>query len=110
MVTIRSIIAAIPGARRLGRKLGLVAPPPGFDDAPSRQVRRDLRRLALRNRFSRASIVDPTSTFVVTMTTHGARLRDVHVALESIARGTVLPARVILWLDEERELTASLSE
>ena len=62
----------------------------------------------MRNRFSRASIVDPTSTFVVTMTTHGARLRDVHVALESIARGTVLPARVILWLDEERELTASL--
>lgn len=36
------------------------------------------------------------------MTTHGERLRDTWVAIESIARGTVRPKRLILWLDEPR--------
>ncbi|WP_243076966.1 hypothetical protein [Microbacterium sp. SS28] len=34
------------------------------------------------------------------MTTHGARIRDVWLAIESIARGTVRPGRIILWLNE----------
>lgn len=34
------------------------------------------------------------------MTTHGARIRDVHLALESIARGDVRPRRLMLWLDD----------
>jgi hypothetical protein len=38
---------------------------------------------------------------VVSMTTHGSRLRRVHHAIESIARGSVRPARMILWVSEE---------
>lgn len=36
----------------------------------------------------------------VSMTTHGNRIRSVHLALESIGRGDVLPRRMILWLDD----------
>lgn len=35
----------------------------------------------------------------VTMTTHGERLRDVWLAIESIGRGTRRPGRIVLWLD-----------
>lgn len=37
---------------------------------------------------------------VVSMTSYAARLRTVDVALESIARGTVKPRRLLLWLDD----------
>lgn len=37
---------------------------------------------------------------VVSLTSHGARLTRVHVSIESIAQGTALPSRVILWLDD----------
>lgn len=33
------------------------------------------------------------------MTSYGARLKSVHLALESIAAGSVLPSRLILWVD-----------
>ena len=39
---------------------------------------------------------------VVSLTTYGERFQRVHLAIESIARGTVHPARIILWLDDER--------
>lgn len=35
----------------------------------------------------------------VSLTSHGARLRSVYVVLESIARGAVRPARLVLWVD-----------
>ena len=38
---------------------------------------------------------------VVCMTSHGSRIRRVHHAIESIARGTLRPTRMILWIDEE---------
>jgi len=38
---------------------------------------------------------------VVSMTTYGDRLRSVHLVLESIAAGSVLPSRMILWVDSE---------
>ncbi|TAP44406.1 hypothetical protein [Arthrobacter sp. S39] len=44
--------------------------------------------------------VTGTADVVVSMTSYGARLRTVDVALESIARGTVKPRRLILWLDD----------
>jgi len=37
---------------------------------------------------------------VVSLTTHGRRIEDVWLAIESIGRGTVRPRRIILWLDD----------
>jgi glycosyltransferase involved in cell wall biosynthesis len=36
------------------------------------------------------------------MTTYGRRLRTVYIALESIARGKVLPSRIVLWIDDRK--------
>ena len=38
------------------------------------------------------------------MTTYGRRLKDVHVAIESIAMGMVLPSRFMLYLDVEEDV------
>jgi GT2 family glycosyltransferase/glycosyltransferase involved in cell wall biosynthesis len=77
------------------------------DDRPSRELVREIARLRVQNLRSRRSVVDPASEAVVTMTTHGDRIRLVWVALESIARGTALPRRLILFLDAP-ELAAPL--
>lgn len=37
---------------------------------------------------------------VVSLTTHGARSGEVYLAIESISRGSRLPSRLILWLDD----------
>jgi hypothetical protein len=37
---------------------------------------------------------------VVSLTTYGARVHDVHLAIESIGRGVVRPQRLVLWLDD----------
>ncbi|MDO4955805.1 MAG: hypothetical protein Q4E60_02140 [Bacteroidales bacterium] len=37
---------------------------------------------------------------VVSLTTHGYRIYEASLAIESIMQGTVLPNRIILWLDE----------
>lgn len=91
---------------RVSRRLPGMPRASGDVDASSREVTRDLRRLWGRNSnpFARRRIVDPTARVVVSMTTHGDRLRDVWVAIESIGRGTSLPARLILWLDQPREI------
>lgn len=59
-----------------------------------------LNRLERRNREERGSVVAPDGP-VVSMTTYGKRLDTVYLALETIARGTLLPSRLILWLDDE---------
>ena len=38
---------------------------------------------------------------VVSLTTYGKRIYDVHLAIESIMQGTIKPNRIILWLSEE---------
>ena len=38
---------------------------------------------------------------IVSLTTHGQRLYDVYLAIESVMQGTVLPNRILLWLPEE---------
>lgn len=35
---------------------------------------------------------------IVNLTTHGRRIHDVHLAIESIMQGSILPNRMILWL------------
>jgi hypothetical protein len=60
--------------------------------------------LRLTNRFSRAPVIHEEGP-VVSLTTHGVRILTVHLALESIARGSVKPSRMILWLDDEAEFS-----
>jgi len=38
---------------------------------------------------------------IVSLTTYNKRIHDVHLVVESIARQTVKPHRLLLWLDEE---------
>ena len=107
-MTVRQMIGRIPGARVAYNAVTRArrAPLIGYDDRPAnRHVRLDLARLARHNLLSRRSILGH-STAVVTMTTHGARIRRVHLAIESIARGSVGPHRMILWLDDARLATA----
>lgn len=62
------------------------------------------------NRLRRSPVADGDGP-VVTLSTHGVRLRSVHLAIESIARGTVRPRRLILWLgaaDAARPLPPAL--
>lgn len=75
-----------------------------------RGLRRRLWQLALvlpllwRNLTSRRPVVAPGDGPVVSLTTFGPRTGRVFLAVESIARGAVLPSRLILWLDESEQL------
>lgn len=57
--------------------------------------------LWLTNRLSYKPLTQ-VDGLVVSMTSHGRRLRTVYLAIESIGRGSVLPSRVILWIDDEQ--------
>jgi hypothetical protein len=54
--------------------------------------------LARRNQTTRKPMVAPGGP-VVSLTTYGKRTETVHLSLESIASGSMLPSRIILWLD-----------
>lgn len=47
---------------------------------------------------------------VVSLTTHGRRLYEVHLSIESIMQGSILPQEIVLWLDDDdsRELPIAL--
>jgi len=49
-------------------------------------------------------ITDAKSKIYVSLTSFGQRITKVHLAIESIARGTTLPGRIVLWLDDENTL------
>lgn len=51
-----------------------------------------------RNERSKKLVIAPGGP-VVSITTYGERLSTVHLAVESIAAGSVLPSRLILWVD-----------
>jgi hypothetical protein len=57
-----------------------------------------LTSLRRHNQRSKASVIAPVGP-VVSVTTCGDRLHTVHLVLESIAAGSVLPSRLILWVD-----------
>jgi hypothetical protein len=57
-----------------------------------------LARLHLNNLVSRTPVTADGP--VVSLTTHGSRLRTVFLAIESIAAGACRPSRLILWLNE----------
>jgi hypothetical protein len=58
-----------------------------------------LQHLSRRNRLSQRPIIQSGGP-VVSLTTYGNRLNTVHLAIETIAAGSLLPSRIILWLDE----------
>jgi hypothetical protein len=64
----------------------------------------DLLYLRARNRTS-SSAVNGGQGPVVSLTTYGERLANVHLTIESIARGQLRPRRLILWLDDPRALS-----
>lgn len=72
---------------------------------PRRTVRRlrlraRLLSLRVRNRLSRRPVTG-SADVVVSMTSHGQRISTVFAAIESIAQGTVLPARMVLWISDD---------
>ena len=69
----------------------------------ARKVRR-LAALHARNLSSRRRVTDPAGP-VVSMTSFGERIATAHLALESIAAGSALPSRLILWLDDPAAIT-----
>jgi hypothetical protein len=67
-----------------------------------------LPRLWWANRYGRAPIREANGP-VVSLTTHGVRVRTVYLTIESIARGYKRPSRIILWVEDE-ELSANLPQ
>jgi len=62
------------------------------------------------NRISRQPVVGDGAV-VVSLTTHGIRVRRVHRSIEAIGRGTLKPRRLILWLglqEQEQGLPPAL--
>ena len=81
-------------------------------------LRRAMRRARRGVRYARPFLLLTTSNLLstrsaieqggptVSLTTHGPRLASVHLVLESIARGTVRPGRLVLWLDDPAALAS----
>lgn len=67
------------------------------------RVRYKFLLFGMRNRFTSSTILDPAGP-TVSMTTYGQRLKDAHIAIETIAKGTVLPSRFMLYLDVEEDV------
>ena len=67
------------------------------------RVRYKFLLFGIRNRFTSSTILDPAGP-TVSMTTYGQRLKDAHIAIETIAKGTVLPSRFMLYLDVEEDV------
>jgi hypothetical protein len=57
------------------------------------------RRLRLRNRWSRRSILGDGP--LVSLTSHGPRVALAYLTIESIGAGLVRPSRIVLWLNDE---------
>ena len=58
----------------------------------------ELITLRVQNTYGRQPVLSAEGP-VVSLTTHGPRTQNVYLTLESIARGTQKPSRLILWLD-----------
>jgi hypothetical protein len=62
-------------------------------------TRLNVTRLHRRNIMSEAPVVAQGGP-VVSLTTYGARIQTVYLTIESIAAGTRLPSRLVLWIDD----------
>lgn len=68
-------------------------------------TRAQIAALSIRNRTTRAKVTGDADV-VVSLTSYGHRLDTVHIAIESVARGSVLPSRFILWVSDPGFLEA----
>lgn len=101
---LRAIGGRARDAEALGTRAGLRALGVGvgtghYDDRPDRATVARLAALRARNLASRAAAVGDAPVAVV-MTTTASRIAFAWAALESIAAGSVLPRRLVLWLDD----------
>lgn len=62
--------------------------------------------LYLRNVFSHESLTSDGGP-IVSLTSHGRRLRTVFATIESIGHGSVKPSEIILWVDDRSSLDNS---
>ena len=63
----------------------------------------NIKRLHAQNLHSKSAVTSVGGP-VVSLTTVGDRINTVYLAIESIASGSVLPSRLILWIDNEEAL------
>lgn len=61
--------------------------------------------LSVRNLVARGPVTG-SAPVVVSLTSYGDRIRTVSLGVESIARGTVRPQRLVLWLQSPEEMAA----
>lgn len=66
-------------------------------------LRLQVARFKVANHLSRKSVVCPTGP-VVSMATYGERTKMAFLAIESIASGALRPCRLLLWLDDPRQM------
>lgn len=52
----------------------------------------------------------PNRQIIVSLTSHGKRILDAFMAIETIMQGTIKPNRIILWLPEEEKVTSCYLE
>ena len=78
--------------------------PARYGTSPSHYLKTSLFGLGAdaANRFSRAPVTGSVPV-AVSLTTHSIRIGRVYRTIESIARGTVKPQRLLLWLGQQEE-------
>ena len=86
---------------RLGNQTGRRAVIARLARIPGRVIyeidlRSQLAATHVANTYGHCPIVSPGGP-VVSLTTHGDRVRSVYLVIESIGRGQTLPSRIILW-------------
>lgn len=64
--------------------------------------------ISLSSPFVSASVVSDTVPAVVSLTSHSQRIRRVHLTIESIGRGELVPQRLILWVDSDADYDRAL--
>lgn len=73
----------------------------------ARQVKENIRTQYMQDKVMSTTEMGISSTklceheVVVSLTTHGIRIHNVCLAIESIMQGSVKPNRIVLWLSEE---------
>ena len=66
----------------------------------------DLSQHSSESGISEDTII-PGHLLIVSLTSHGSRIHDCHLAIETIMQGTIKPNRIILWLPEDSDATSS---
>lgn len=54
-----------------------------------------------KNKYTIKNGLSPTSNFVISLTTYGSRINNVHLVLESLLNQTEKPRAIYLWLSKE---------